>query len=122
MTESPRSSSHEDSRLVDDPSVEGLSCSESDQSPFVQARVIILNHLGLHARPAMSFVDVANTFTSEIRVRKDSQEVDGKSIMQMMMLAATKGTELLLLAQGPDAQDAVDALGELVSRKFDEEE
>jgi phosphocarrier protein HPr len=84
-------------------------------------QVTISNKLGLHARPAMSFVDTANTFTSDIKVVKDSQVVDGKSIMQLMMLAATQGTKLRIDAQGPDAQRAVDALAELVTGKFDEE-
>lgn len=84
-------------------------------------QVTISNKLGLHARPAMSFVDTANSFTSDIKVIKDSQAVDGKSIMQLMMLAATQGTRLQIDAQGPDAQQAVDALTELVASKFDEE-
>ncbi len=86
-----------------------------------QAMVVIKNRLGLHARPAMSFVDVANTYTSDIRVQKDKQVVDGKSIMQMMMLAATQGTGLSISATGPDAEEAVQALVALVERKFDEE-
>jgi phosphocarrier protein len=88
---------------------------------LVELRVKILNRLGLHARPAMSFVDTANAFESDIRVGKGDQQVDGKSIMQMMMLAATQGTELLIRARGPDARAAVEALRGLVERKFDEE-
>lgn len=84
-------------------------------------QVTIINKLGLHARPAMSFVDIANSFTSDIKVVKDSQTVDGKSIMQLMMLAATEGTELRIDAQGPDAEQAVEALVKLVSNKFDED-
>ena len=87
----------------------------------VQITVKILNRLGLHARPAMSFVDIANGFTSNIRVGKGDRYVDGKSIMQMMMLAATQGTELILQAQGDDAESALSALRELVERKFDED-
>ena len=86
-----------------------------------QANVTIKNRLGMHARPAMSFVDIANTFRSDIRVRKGDQEVDGKSIMQMMMLAAGQGTALIIKARGEDAQDAIDALRDLVERSFDEE-
>jgi len=88
---------------------------------WVQIRVTIKNRLGMHARPAMSFVDVANSFTSDIRVEKGDQEVDGKSIMQMMMLAATQGTELTIRAQGQNANEALAALNDLVERKFDEE-
>ena len=69
----------------------------------------------------MSFVDTANGFHSEIRVKKGTQVVDGKSIMQMMMLAATHGTELHIQAVGPDADAATAAIQKLVARKFDEE-
>ena len=87
----------------------------------VQAVVKIQNKLGLHARPAMSFVDVANGFSSQIKVKKGDQAVDGKSIMQMMMLAAAHGTELQIQAEGADAREAIVALRALVDRKFDEE-
>lgn len=86
-----------------------------------QVKITIKNRLGLHARPAMAFVDVANGFASDIRVKKGEQSVDGKSIMQMMMLAATQGTELIIQAVGGDARQATDALRDLVDRKFDEE-
>jgi phosphocarrier protein HPr len=69
----------------------------------------------------MAFVDTANGFHSEIRVQKGSQIVDGKSIMQMMMLAATEGTELDVHANGDDASEAITALKALVDRKFDED-
>lgn len=84
-------------------------------------QVTIINKLGLHARPAMSFVDTANGFKSDIKVTKDGQVVDGKSIMQLMMLAATAGTKLKIDAEGPDADEAVAALVKLVGSKFDEE-
>ena len=90
-------------------------------SEVIRATVEILNRLGLHARPAMAFVDIANGFKADIRVSKGEQVVDGKSIMQMMMLAATQGTELQIQASGADADDAVLALRELVGRRFDEE-
>ncbi len=86
-----------------------------------QSAITIQNRLGLHARPAMAFVDTANAFTSDIRVNKGDQDVDGKSIMQMMMLAATQGTKLVVRAKGDDADAAIKALRELVDRKFDEE-
>ena len=85
------------------------------------AEVVIRNQLGLHARPAMSFVDTASTFTADVKVRKGTQEVDGKSIMQMMMLAATCGTTLTIEATGADAAAAVEALRQLVESKFDED-
>ena len=85
------------------------------------ASVTIENRLGLHARPAMTFVDTASGFSADIAVRKGDQCVDGKSIMEMMMLAATQGTELVIEAQGDDADEAIAALQKLVERKFDEE-
>lgn len=69
----------------------------------------------------MSFVDTASTFASDIRVQKGEQTVDGKSIMQLMMLAATQGTELRITAEGSDAPAAISALRDLVQRNFDEE-
>jgi len=93
----------------------------SNNGEWKEAWVTIDNKLGLHARPAMAFVDTANGFKADIRVGKGDQEVDGKSIMQMMMLAATQGTRLLVRAKGDDADDALAALRELVDRKFDEE-
>lgn len=85
------------------------------------AKVVISNKLGLHARPAMCFVDAASVFTSSVTVLRGSQNVDGKSIMQMMMLAATKGTELEIVAEGEDAPKAIAALKKLVESGFDEE-
>lgn len=81
----------------------------------------IVNKLGLHARPAMSFVDLAGTFDADIAVRKDDTSVDGKSIMQMMMLAAGKGSVLEITATGSDAPKACAALKALVDAGFDEE-
>jgi len=83
--------------------------------------VTIVNRLGLHARPAMTFVDMAATFESEVTVRRGDQEVDGKSIMHMMLLAATKGTSLEVVAVGPDCEAACAALKKLVDSGFDEE-
>jgi phosphocarrier protein len=92
-------------------------------SQSVTDRVVIDNKLGLHARPAMLFVEKASTFASAVTVCRcdDSQVVDGKSIMQMMMLAATSGTEIEISASGSDAQDAVAELVALVKSKFSEE-
>jgi phosphocarrier protein HPr len=84
-------------------------------------KVTIVNRLGLHARPAMSFVDVAGQFPCEVTVKRGDQEVDGKSIMHMMLLAATKGTELEVVAVGEKCQDACAALKKLVESGFDEE-
>jgi len=86
-----------------------------------ESEVEIRNADGLHMRPAMQFVDTASRFESEIKVSNAQTEVDGKSIMQMSMLAATYGTKLKLRAEGGDAQEAIEALRELVEvKKFDE--
>ncbi len=84
-------------------------------------KVTIVNRLGLHARPAMSFVDLASTFTCDVRVKKGDHEVDGKSIMQMMMLAASQGTELEIICEGGDSALAMKALKAMVDAGFDEE-
>ncbi len=84
-------------------------------------QMTIQNKYGLHARPAMQFVDVANQFQSSVKVWSQDQSVDGKSIMQMMMLAATEGTCLRVVAEGDDAAAALDALEQLVNSKFGEE-
>lgn len=84
-------------------------------------KVTIVNRLGLHARPAMAFVDTASKYASSVRVRKGDDEVDGKSIMEIMMLAATRGTELELILDGEDAQPCADELTALVARGFDED-
>jgi phosphocarrier protein HPr len=81
----------------------------------------ILNRLGLHARAAAKLVRLANGFASEIRVAKDGMEVNGKSIMGVLMLAAPKDTKILVRANGTDAEEAVAAIGELIARKFGEE-
>ncbi len=83
--------------------------------------VTIVNRLGLHARPAMTFVDLASTFNCNVKVRKADTEVDGKSIMQMMMLAAGKGSELEIMTSGDDAEKALVALKALVDGGFEEE-
>lgn len=84
-------------------------------------KVTIINRLGLHARPAMEFVDAASAFSSSIKVSKGDVTVDGKSIMEMMMLAAGQGTELEITAEGPDSDKACAALKSLVDAGFDEE-
>ncbi len=84
-------------------------------------QVTIINRLGLHARPAMSFVDLASSFVCSVMVRRGDQEVDGKSIMHMMMLAATKGTALEVTCDGDDANAACEALKKLVDSGFDED-
>ena len=77
----------------------------------------IKNSEGLHMRPAMKFVDIANRFESEINVSNGEMNVNGKSIMQISMLAATCGTKLKVTATGPDAREAIDALRKLVEEE-----
>ena len=94
---------------------------DTSESLVCETRVEIKNADGLHMRPAMQFVVIASRFQCEISVSNDENKVDGKSIMQMSMLAATCGTKLKIRAEGVDAQQAVDALKELVEEKmFDE--
>jgi phosphocarrier protein len=90
-------------------------------SDRASVNVEIVNRLGLHARPAMALVDTASAFTSKVTITRGSQTVDAKSIMQIMMLAATKGTVLEVVAEGPDATAACQKIKELVARGFDEE-
>ena len=93
--------------------------------PTATRDVTIVNKLGLHARPAMQFVDVANTFKCDISVHKGGEEpvdADGKSVMQMIILAAIEGTLLRIDASGEDAEQAIETLAELVKNKFGEEE
>lgn len=85
-----------------------------------QRRVRIRNPHGLHARPAAEFVKLANRFHSEIWLRKEDLEVNGKSIMGVMMLAAEFGSELLIRAAGGDAEQAVTELAALVEGRFGE--
>ncbi len=87
----------------------------------VTKSAVVVNRLGLHARPAMSFVDMATTFTCEVRVKRDDAEVNGKSIMEVMMLAASQGSELVITCEGDDAEKAASALKALVDSGFDEE-
>jgi len=87
----------------------------------VEREFDILNRLGLHARAAAQLVRMANGFSSEIHVVKDAMEVNGKSIMGVLMLAAPKDTRVLIRATGLDAEEAVAAIGELIARKFGEE-
>lgn len=82
----------------------------------------IINKHGLHARPAAQFVKIAGQFRSDIKVIKDGLEVNGKSIMGIMMLAAEPGSEITLLVDGEDEHEAYDALKQLISQKFYEDE
>ncbi len=82
---------------------------------------VVHNPLVLHARPASMFVKTATKFASEIMVEKEGESVNGKSIMGLMMLAASHGTILTVTAEGNDASNALNELEELVNRNFEEE-
>jgi len=86
---------------------------------LARKKVKIRNKLGLHARPAAIFVQIANKFNSNITITKGNQKVDGKSIMGIMMLAAGRGDQVYLAAEGDDAQQAMDQLEKLLSGEFD---
>jgi phosphocarrier protein HPr len=81
----------------------------------------IANRLGLHARAAAQLVHLANRYASEILLAKDGVEVNCKSIMGVLMLAAPKESRVVVSANGPDAEEAVKAIGELIAAKFGEE-
>lgn len=100
---------------VDDP-MESVS-----KSMKQERKVRILNKLGMHARPAALFVQTANQFESDISVRKGKQTVNGKSIMGLMMLAAGPNSQMVIVAEGADAEAALDALERLFMNKFGEE-
>ena len=93
----------------------------SNSDSTVSREVVVKNQLGLHARPAAMFVKKATGFKSEILVIKDGEEVNGKSIMGLMMLAAAPGTTLTVTAEGSDATAALDELEKLVNSNFEEE-
>ncbi len=98
-----------------------MQADDSLENVVYETELEIRNSDGLHMRPAMRFVDIANRFDSDITVSNGETNVDGKSIMQVTMLAATFGTKLRIKAEGPDARDAVDAQRELVGDKHFEE-
>ena len=81
----------------------------------------IINRLGMHARPAMQFVETAQRFACTVAVYKNKEKINGKSIMEMMLLAAMPGTVLRMEADGEDAEACLDALEKLVQEKFHEE-
>ncbi len=89
--------------------------------PMTSKIFTISNELGLHARAAASFVKIANRFRSNISVKKDSVAVNGKSIMGVLMLAAAKGTEITVEADGEDEIESLEELGRLIEGKFGEE-
>lgn len=88
---------------------------------MVTKELTIINKLGIHARPAAHFVKLASKFDANIVVEKDGEEVDGKSILGLMMLAVGHGSKVQLTAEGPDEEAALTALEDLILRKFEED-
>ena len=84
--------------------------------------LLIINKLGLHARAAAKLVNTASRYKSEVSISKDEQCVNGKSIMGVMMLAAAKGSTIVVITDGEDEASAMDAIENLVATRFDEEE
>ena len=88
---------------------------------MIEGQYVIPNKLGLHARASALLVKTASAFSSEIRIEREGVEVNGKSIMGIMMLAAAKGSTVTLKVEGPDEVEAYAALGELIRNGFGEE-
>lgn len=93
----------------------------SSMSDVAKRTVVIKNELGLHARAATKFVQMAGKFPCDVTVTKDGHEVNGKSIMGVLMLVASKGTTITIAAKGAQAEAAVAALAQLVDEKFGED-
>lgn len=89
---------------------------------MIEKDIEIINKLGLHARAAAKLVKLTSTFGSEIELVKDGQNVNAKSIMGVMMLAASRGTQLKIISNGEDEKTALEAVIELINNRFDEEE
>lgn len=88
---------------------------------MIEREVTIINKLGLHARPAAALVQRASKFEAEISLKRFNLEVNAKSIMGVMMLAAEMGAKILIIADGPDERDAVEAIAQVIQNKFGEE-
>jgi phosphocarrier protein HPr len=93
----------------------------TEKETMITKELVVINKLGIHARPAAMFVKVANRFTSEVFVEKDGELVNGKSIMGLMMLAAGPSSKITVQAKGQDAAQVVNELEALLKRKFDED-
>jgi phosphocarrier protein HPr len=87
----------------------------------IEKEITIINRLGLHARPAAMFVRIASRYRSEIWVEKEGEQINGKSIMGLMMLAAGQGSKLMIRCEGPDADRAMEEIEELINRRFNED-
>ena len=88
----------------------------------ISKNIEIINKLGMHARAAAQFVQLASSFASHIEIEKDKRRVNGKSIMGVMMLAASKGSEVTLHTNGEDEEESMNKLEELINNRFNEDE
>jgi phosphocarrier protein HPr len=88
----------------------------------IEREIAIQNRLGLHARAAAKFVQMASRFKSAVKIRKNGEEVDGKSILGILLLAASQGPRIVIAVEGVDEKDAFAAVEDLIARRFDEEE
>jgi phosphocarrier protein HPr len=95
--------------------------SRSAVAQKIERELAIVNRIGLHARPAAMFVRIASRYRAEIWVAKEGEEVNGKSIMGLMMLAAGQGSKLRIRCDGPDADKAMEELEELIKAGFNED-
>src|SRR2546429_9744883 len=91
----------------------------TDKHSAVTREFVVINKLGIHARPAAMFVKTTNRFQCEVFVEKDGEKVNGKSIMGLMMLAAGPGSKIIVTCEGADCEAALDELEALIKRKFD---
>ncbi len=98
-----------------------LNRKSSSRGDRIEKEVTIVNRLGMHARPAAMFVRVASRYRSEVWVEKEGEQINGKSIMGLMMLAAGQGSKLVIRCEGADADKAMEELEELIANKFTEE-
>lgn len=89
---------------------------------MIEQAITIKNRLGLHARAAVKFVNTANRFIADVRIEKDGSEIDGKSILGILTLAATQGSDITLKIDGLDEEAAWKALAELINNRFGEKE
>lgn len=87
---------------------------------MISKKLVIRNTVGLHARPAALFVQTANKFDAEIRIKKDNNEINGKSIMGIMAIGIASGETIELITEGHDEKEAMDVLVELIENKFNE--
>ncbi len=88
---------------------------------YMERQLVIKNRLGLHARAAAKMVQLSNEFASNLIIRFDGQEIDGKSILNILTLACPLGSDILLQAEGPDAEKLLEAMERLINDKFGEE-